>query len=350
MTSMTEDISHIAFFRPSAVGDFVFSLPCLASLKSRYPQATLVYIGKRWHADFLAGRPGYVDEVLVLPDCAGINAVTSDTLTLEDFINDLRQCRFDLALQAFGGGKFSNPLVQRFGARHCIGFQASAAPPLDKTLAFGELQNRRLQLLELAALAGARAPALEAPLAITPADLNEAERVLPPVCQRLVLLQPGASDPRRRWPAQNFARVGDVLAAQGMTIAVNGTHEEHDIATSIIASMTHQAINLTGRLSLGGLCGLLSRSALLISNDTGPLHLATALGTPAVGIYWLSNLLESLPLQQQLHRAAWATSTVCPECGMDNLRQRCPHQHSFVEQVSVDEVLLLARELIQRTY
>ena len=348
--STPEDISQIAFFRPSAIGDFVFALPCLASLKSRYPQAQLVYIGKRWHADFLAGRPGHVDEVLVLPDCAGINAGTSDTLALEAFIHDLRQRQFDLALQAFGGGKFSNLLVQRFGARHCLGFQASDAPPLDKTLAFGELQNRRLQLLELAALAGARAPALEAPLAITPADLNEADRVLPHTRQQLILLQPGASDPRRRWPAQNFARVGDVLAANGMTIAINGTHEEHDIVTSVIASMKYQAINLTGMLSLGGLCGLLSRSALLISNDTGPLHLATALGTPAVGIYWLSNLLESLPLQQRLHRAAWATITACLECGMDNRRQRCLHQHSFVEQVSVDDVLSLARELIQRTY
>ena len=93
---MQEDISQIAFFRPSAVGDFVFALPCLASLKSRYPQARLVYIGKRWHADFLSGRPGHVDEVLVLPDCAGINASASDTQALENFIEALRQRRLDL--------------------------------------------------------------------------------------------------------------------------------------------------------------------------------------------------------------------------------------------------------------
>lgn len=344
---MNEAISQIAFFRPSAVGDFVFALPCLASLKRQYPAARLVYIGRRWHVNFLANRPGSVDEVMVLPDVAGINASTSDGPAVEAFIADLQQRQFDLALQAFGGGKFSNPLVRRFGARHCIGFQAHGAPPLDKSLPFGELHNRRLQLLELATLAGVQTPLLEAGLAITPADLNEAARLLPHSGPSLVILQPGASDPRRRWSAENFARVGDALATSGMTIAVNGTPDECHIVSCVISAMKHQAIDLTGKLSLGGLCGLLAQCRLLVSNDTGPLHLATALGVPAVGIYWLSNLLESQPLQQRLHRAAWATATACPECGMDNLRQRCPHQRSFVDQISVDEVLALAYELMQ---
>lgn len=290
---------------------------------------------------------GPVNEVLVLPPCEGINADQSDTGALNDFIDHIRGRQFDLALQAFGGGQFSNPLVRRFGARVSIGFRAADAPALDQNLFFGELQNRRLQLLELAALAGAPAACLETPLSLTAADTAEAAQVLAASAVPLALIQPGASDPRRRWPERKFARVADTLAASGMRIAVNGTLEERAIAHSVVSLMHHDAVDLSGRLSLGGLCALIQRSALMISNDTGPLHLATALGTPAVGIYWLSNLPESQPLCQQAHRAAWATATACPVCGLDNLRQRCSHQASFVDQVSVDEVSSLAAELMQ---
>ena len=346
----SQAVSQIVFFRPGAVGDFVFALPCLATLKARYPAAHLIYIGQRWHAEFLARRPGSIDEVLVLPDCAGINAPTTDEPALDIFLERLRQRHVDLALQAFGGGRFSNPLVRRFGACWCAGFQAPGAPALDKTLPFGALQHRRLQLLELAALAGATTPVLASHLMTTDADRQEAADCLPPMPTHthapLLLLQPGASDPRRRWPAEHFARVADKLAEAGMTVAVHGTSEEREIVQSVISMMKYQATALTGRLSLGGLCALLERCALLISNDTGPLHLAVALGTPAVGIYWLSNLVESQPLQQSRHRAAWATLTACPVCGRDNLWQRCAHQASFVAQVSVEDVLALAHELL----
>ncbi|HEX8963884.1 MAG TPA: glycosyltransferase family 9 protein, partial [Rhodocyclaceae bacterium] len=90
----------------------------------------------------------------------------------------------------------------------------------------------------------------------------------------------------------------------------------------------------------------LERAALLVSNDTGPLHLAVALGTPAVGIYWFTNLVESQPLRQDIHRAAVAARVDCPVCGAENLAQRCPHDDSFVAEVAADEVLQLAFQLL----
>ncbi len=348
------DVQQIAFFRPSAVGDFVFALPCLATLKARYPNAQLVYIGKQWHQDFLAGRDSPVDEVQVLPACEGIhednnkklNPADSDHLALERFIAALRERRFDLAIQAFGGGRYANPFIRHLNARLSLGWRASEAPPLDLTLPFHERQNRRLQLLELATLAGADSAVLSPGIQITPKDHIEAALAVPDDGQPLLLLQPGASDPRRCWPAEKFAKVADSLGAQGMKVAVNGTAAERPVVLSVISAMQSPGLDLAGRLSLGGLCALLSRSTLLVSNDTGPLHLATEIGTPAVGIYWLTNLIESLPLRQRAHRAAWAIDTRCPDCGMDNLHQRCVHQSSFVSAVSVDEVLSLAGGLL----
>jgi ADP-heptose:LPS heptosyltransferase len=177
-------------------------------------------------------------------------------------------------------------------------------------------------------------------------DRREAACAVPETLHApLVVLQPGASDARRHWPAPRFAAVADRLAQAGAVIAVNATADEAPVAQAVIATMRYPAIDLSGRLSLSGLCGLFERTALLVSNDTGPLHLALAVGTPAVGIYWRNNLFESAPLLQDRHRAALSTRVGCPVCGAENLVTRCEHDVSFVDDVTLDEVITLALDL-----
>jgi ADP-heptose:LPS heptosyltransferase len=164
--------------------------------------------------------------------------------------------------------------------------------------------------------------------------------------ERLALLQPGSSDPRRRWPAERFAFVGDALARAGARVAVNGSAAEAPLVRAVLGAMRAPAADLAGRLSLSGLCGLLERAALVVSNDTGPLHLALAIGTPAVGIFWLTNLIEGTPLRQGLLRAALSVRVHCPVCGAENLRTRCPHDASFVADVAALEVTSMATSLL----
>ena len=342
MSAPLGEVHRIAVLRPNAVGDFIYALPCLHALRAAWPEAQIVYIGKQWHADFLAQRPGPVDEVAVIPPCPGVGAAPDavvDEAALAAFIDAMRARRFDLALQIYGGGGYSNPFIKRLGARMTIGMKAPEAEPLDRWVHYGPLQNRRLQLLEVAALAGAPAVIPAPELTVTERDRYEADRVLPHDPDRpLVLIQPGASDPRRCWSPQRFAQVADRLAAAGARIAINGTEQEAPVVRAVREHMRTPAIDLTGRLSLSGLCGLLARSALLVSNDTGPLHLALALGTPCVGIYWLTNLVEAAPLRHEGHRALLAVRTVCPQCGLDNRHRRCAHQDSFVDDVEVEAV------------
>ncbi|MGN6703541.1 MAG: glycosyltransferase family 9 protein, partial [Burkholderiaceae bacterium] len=130
---------------------------------------------------------------------------------------------------------------------------------------------------------------------------------------------------------------------------VNGTQDEAEVVRAVLERMREPAIDLTGRLSLSGLCGLLERAALLVSNDTGPLHLGLAVGTRCVGIYWLTNLIESGPLRQDGHRPALSLQTRCPVCGMENLRTRCPHEESFVADVPTEEVMAHALDLFAQS-
>ena len=160
------------------------------------------------------------------------------------------------------------------------------------------------------------------------------------------MLQPGSSDPRRCWPARGFALVGDALAALGMRVAVNGTAAEAPLVRAVIGTMRSPAIDLSGKLGLGGLCGLLARASLVVSNDTGPLHLALALGRPCVGIFWLTNLVDGMPLRQGLLHTALSVRVECPVCGMPNLERRCAHDASFVADVPAERVIGLAKSAL----
>lgn len=345
-------VRKIAVLRPSAIGDFMMALPALHALRSAYPQAEIIYIGRQWHADFLDGRPGPVDRVAIIPPCPGVGAPPEsvvDALAVQRFVDDMRAQKLDLAVQLYGGGRYSNPFIKQLGARMTIGMRASDAEPLDRWIAYGELQNRRLQMLAVTALAGAGSVWLGAELQVTTRDRQEAQEVLSHAQGKtLVVLQPGSTDRRRCWPPERFAAVADQLAEQGALIAINGSASEAALVAQVLECMRYPALDLAGSLSLSGLCGLLERADLLISNDTGPLHLALAIGTPAVGIYWLTNLIEFAPLRQDVHATALSLRTHCPVCGIENLKTRCPHDVSFVDGVTVEEVVTLAASLLKR--
>lgn len=335
-------VRTIAVLRPNAVGDFMFALPALHALRDSYPGARIILLGKQWHADFMRGRPGPVDEVVALPPYPGVGGEPGagiDPAPALQAMHSLRDRGIDLALQMYGGGRYSNPFLKKLGASLTVGTATPDAEPLDRTLPYGAHVNRRLELLQVAALAGAQPRLLQRELAVTQEDRAMAEEALPAARgERIVVLHPGASDPRRRWPASRFAQVADALAARGATVAISGTADEQQLADAIVSHMSHRALNLAGRLSLRALCGLLERSTMILSNDTGPLHMALSLGKPGVGIFWLTNLIESGPLNQHLLRPALSLQAHCPVCGHDNRVSRCVHNDCFVDDIPADAV------------
>jgi ADP-heptose:LPS heptosyltransferase len=343
-----DDVRRIALLRANALGDFIFLLPALEALRHAYPRARVTLLAKEWHARFLCGRPSGIDEVVEIPSLHGLggDGLPEDAPGhVEAFCARMRAQRFDVAFQMQGGGRNSNALVNRLGARTTVGARTPDAEPLDRWIAYQPLQNERLRLLEIAGLAGAPPCGLDPPIALVARDLRELRRAWRPHGAALVVLQPGANDPRRRWPPERFAAVGDALAARGAQIAINGTARERETTAAVVRAMRSPALDLSGALSISGLAALLSRARLLVSNDTGPLHLAHAVGIPSVGIYWCMNLIASAPLAWEGRRHAVACSVCCPVCGEVNLDRRCAHDASFVAEVPVDEVLRLALEL-----
>jgi ADP-heptose:LPS heptosyltransferase len=200
----------------------------------------------------------------------------------------------------------------------------------------------------VAGLVGAAPVTLEPRLRVTDADRAEAAAALAGDDRPLVVLHPGAKDPRRRWPVERLAVVGSELARKGARLAVVGTASERGLVDRLVDGLDGHAADLAGRLGLGGLVGLLEQATLLVGNDSGPRHLAAAVGTATVAVHWDVSLGTYGPLYRARHRAPTSWRLYCLVCGANGLQEDCrsSHQASFVADVTVDEVLAEALDLL----
>jgi ADP-heptose:LPS heptosyltransferase len=345
-----EDVERIVVLRANGIGDFVVAVPALAALRAAYPGARITYLGLPWHVDLLEGRPGPWDEVDAVPPYPHMIAGGPvDEAAIGAFIERHRAARYDLAVQLHGGGGNSNPFIQRLAARVTAGARDSGAPALDRWVRYAYYQHEVLRFLEVVGLVGAAPVTVEPRVALTAADVRHAEAALPVSAQPLVVLHPGASDPRRRWPVTSFTAVARALATQGCRVAVVG-HGPDDARAAAAICADSPAVDLAGALDMKGMVGLLARARLVVANDSGPRHLGAALGTPTVGVYWVGNVINAGPLLRARHRVAVSFRQSCPVCGVEQASigtTRCLHDDSFVADVTVDEVLGHARDLLE---
>ncbi len=141
-----------------------------------------------------------------------------------------------------------------------------------------------------------------------------------------------------------------VSAAVGHSTAPRN-HPHVRSHAGLSAAVPWQVVTLAGRLGLGELAALLARADVVLANDSGPRHLAQALGTPTVGIYWAGNALTSAPLGRGRHRLHLSWVTHCPACGADITQvgwtaPRCPHDDSLVAGIGSDGVAADVRSLL----
>lgn len=344
-------VDRIAVLRANGLGDFVVALPALAALRAAYPHAEITYLGATWHPALLTGRPGPWDRVLVVPPYPGVHdgdGASRDSAQVRAFFADQQHEHYDLAIQLHGGGGNSNPFVSALGARVTAGSRDVAAPPLDRTIPYAYYQHEVHRFLEVAGLVGAVPVELEPRLAVTEADRAAAAEALLPATGPLVGLAPGASDPRRRWPPESFAGVAQELADRGARVVLVGQGPDDERAAARIAArMTAPPLDLVGQLSLSALTGVLARCRVVVGNDSGPRHLAAAVGTATVGVYWCGNVINAGPLTRTRHRVGVSFRSACPECGADQGRGRCPHDPSFVADVPVEEIVAPVLELYE---
>jgi ADP-heptose:LPS heptosyltransferase len=161
------------------------------------------------------------------------------------------------------------------------------------------------------------------------------------VASSYVCLHPGARYASRRWPAERYARVGDALVRDGYVVVLTGAASERELANQVSAAMAQPHINLAGRTSLGALGALLAGARLLVCNDTGVSHVASALQVPSVVVVTGSDVARWAPLDRHRYRLVMAPAE-CRPCE----HRACPIDFHCATGISVEQVLSTAREML----
>jgi ADP-heptose:LPS heptosyltransferase len=350
---------RIVVLRANALGDYLLAEPALRALRRTYPAARITLVGAAWQPALLTGRPGPVDDVWVLPQVEGLagqpeGAPPPDRLPA--FCRAIRDTEPDIALQMHGGGAAANPLTRSFGARITAGMRAPGAEALDRELPYRYYQHEVARYLEVASLVGAEPDGWAPHLELTGDDHREAQAVLPGGDGApLVALHPGVSDPRRRWPGASFAAVADALAAGGARVVLTGAPADAELTAEIAARSRAPVLDLTGRTGIGGLGAVYARCALVVGVDTGPLHLARAVGAATVTVFWCGNAFNAAPFDRGRQRVLLGWTLHCPDCGaachgdvhpQRGLGPGCDHQSSWVADVPAAEVIEEALDLL----
>ena len=277
------------------LGSIVESTPMLRNLRRRFPQARLIFLTAQANAPLLA-RLGIVDEGLYVDDGSLLRLGTSTCRAVVRLMRSRPQWYFDLEVYSAYAGLLALFSLARNRAgfyRRSAGFKQGLYTHL---MYFNSRRSIRLIYGQLAAMAGADRADLETlgPLRISSEDQTGLDHLLRSQSwagRPYVVVNPNASDLvlERRWPREGFAAVTQQLVELGWPVVMIGTVSEQPHVAELLEQIPPEARSrvwdTAGRLSFGELLALLRGAAAVLTNDTGPMHLAIALSRPTVCLF-----------------------------------------------------------------
>lgn len=225
-------------------------------------------------------------------------------------------------------------------------------PLLDRAVRHDPTRHVADTFAALARAAGLPAPPPGPWLAADPAAQARVDALLErgaPQAGRLIVLHPGSGDhfSGRRWPVERYARLARALALRpGVRLVVTGLPDERRLVRALLDDGPRGTLDLCGALDAPGLLALLARADLLVTNDTGPLHLADALGTPCVALYG-PNTPHRYGPRGPRSRALFADLPCSPCLDDRSMKRSSCRDHRCLRALEVDAVLAACEPLLQ---
>ena len=317
--------------RLGALGDIVHAIPVAAALRRAFPTARIDWLVSARHRELLDLVP-VIDRRLVINDRAGAESGAPMLAA----IRELRRARYDVALDLQGLLK-SAVLARASGAARVVGFSSAYVRERLARLFYTETRELdgvpHVVFQNLALLQALDLTVVSPEFPIERVDSAVAVHVHERTSGRYALLNPGAAWPNKRWPPSRFGAVAASLRERHRltSVALWGPGEQ-SIAEAVVASSNGAAI-LSPPTSIADIVALARGAALMVSGDTGPTHIAAAVGTPIVGIFGPTRPARNGP---------WATDDVTVSrdtvCRCHHLR-RCRLATMCLLDIGVDEVV-----------
>ena len=338
----------ILVYAPSWIGDAVMSLGALRSLRRAYPDSRLAVLAKPWVKELYACCEA-VDETLQY-DPGKSRGVRGLLRTA----GMLREAKFDLAvlfLNAFRAAAivWAARIPERWGYAHDGRGLLLTKPVPPPARPFG--RHQAYYYLDLLRHLGVETGQPDTHLNLTEPMRAKALELLgnsnghDDDGRALVGIHPGATNSRaKRWMPERYAEVGDRLAAShNARIVLLGGPSEQGIAEEIRSHLKTPSVNLAGKTSLGELMGLVGSLSILLSNDSGPMHVASALGVPTIAVFGPTDERETGPLSPKARVVRHHVE--CSPC----LLKECPIDHRCMDRVTVEDVYGASVELLEGT-
>jgi lipopolysaccharide heptosyltransferase II len=360
------EFRRILLIKPSAVGDVVHALPVLAKLRQRYPSARIDWMLTPPIADLVAGHPALSNVVLFQRQAYG-KPWKNWGKSIHDFsqmMADLHGAQYDLVIDLHG--QFRSAFFTLVtGASTRIGFDRprrsvwTAGRPLPKE-AFkhgwtGAREGSWLAYTHRIAIPTLDTHASERYLRLGdlldfPAGPPDFSINLPAGAQAnitrvldqngllgkpLALLCPGTLWETKHWPAEYFAKVAEYFLALGWGVALAGSNKDRAVCQKVIG-LVPGVVDLSGQTTVADLAALIQRAGMCVTNDSGPMHMAAALGAPLVAIFGPTDSLWVGPFGQP--QAVVRAGLFCSPCYLRRIKD-CPYSHACMRQVTPDIVI-----------
>ena len=279
---------RILITRADRMGDLILSTAVFPEIRKKFPKAYLAALTLLENRGILEGNP-YLDEVILYDKKQKEKGFWGNLR----FARKLAEKKFDVVIHLHATNRMHQlGWLARIPFR--IGWDRRAAWALTKSYPDVKREGKKHEAqynFELFEMLGISCPPkLETHFPVC----ASARKSLDMLCRQLripqdkawVLLSPSASCPSKKWPAERFGYAASQLNEKFPAVFVGvGTRGDRPLLETVAANTGAPFFDLSGRLSLGMLAAVIERSALLISNDSGPGHIASALGTPVVSIF-----------------------------------------------------------------
>lgn len=336
------------------VGDAVMSVPAMREIRKRFPESRISLLVRPWVRDIYAAAD-FLDEIITF-DKDGKHRGLSGRRRL---VKELAKRRIDLAVlfqNAFEAAIITwwARIPLRLGyARDGRSPLLSHAIPIDPEVRRAHQVYYYLGLLAGAGIVESRPWKDTAPLPACTLDLRESDRESARALLRaqniesgecLIGLNPGASyGGAKRWFADRFAEVADSLARRyAARIILFGSISEEPIARQVAERMKNRSVSFAGKTTLGQLMGLIGECSLLVTNDSGPMHLAAALAVPQVAIFGSTSDVATGPLSDVAE-----VVRVPVDCSPCFLRE-CPTDFRCMTRITTDLVIEAAERRLSK--
>jgi heptosyltransferase-2 len=319
------------------VGDAVMMMPALQAVREIFPQSKITVLAKPWVVPLFENHPA-VDEIIALQAEHKFSMDLPATLSL---VWRIRKGRFDLAIL------FQNAFRAAFltflgGVRWRVGYATDGRGFLltHRVSRNGQLLQLHQTEYYLWLLRSMKweTKAEDPVLRVAPADKARAADLLSKhgvqPADLVMGIGPGAIfGAAKRWPPERFAAIADRMVERwGGNVIVMGSRREGHICESLIRAMRNPALNFCGRTSLGEAMALVERCRAFVTNDSGLMHVAAALGVPTVAIFGATNALATGPRGPKTRVVQRPTD--CAPC----LKRNCPTDHRCMLSIQPAEV------------